>query len=246
MSVQLQERVEQIQPTATNGIVTNGHSPIPPLESGDRLSRVEFERRYHLHPKIKKAELIEGEVHVTSPVHVKKHAEPHFDLIGWLAVYRAATPGVRGSDNATVRLDLENEPQPDILLRLAPELGGKSYITDDDYLQGAPELIVEVAASSASYDMNKKKRIYARNGIREYIVAQAYEECVDWFVLRADGYEALQPDANGVIRSEVFPGLWLPTAAVWQGDLTKMLAVVHEGLASAEHTMYVKSLQEKV
>lgn len=245
MSVQLQERVEQVQSAATNGVVTNGHVLIPPLESGDRLSRVEFERRYHLHPKIKKAELIEGEVHVASPVHVKKHADPHFDLVTWAGVYRAATPGVKGSDNATVRLDLENEPQPDILLRLIPELGGKSYITDDDYLQGSPELIVEVAASSASYDMNKKKRIYARNGIREYIVAQAYEERVDWFVLRADGYEALQPDADGIIRSEVFPGLWLPAAAVWQGDLAKMLAVVQEGLASAEHAMFVKSLKEK-
>ena len=245
MSVQLQERVEQVQSAATNGVVTNGHVLIPPLESGDRLSRVEFERRYHLHPNIKKAELIEGEVYVASPVHVKKHADPHFDLIGWLAVYRAATPGVRGSDNATVRLDLENEPQPDILLRLIPELGGKAYITDDDYLEGAPELVVEVAASSASYDMNKKKRIYARNGIREYIVAQAYEQRVDWFVLRDSGYEALNPDATGVIHSEIFPGLWLPTAAVWQGDLAKMLAVVYEGLASAEHALYIKSLQEK-
>jgi Uma2 family endonuclease len=94
--------------------------------------------------------------------------------------------------------------------------------------------------------MNKKKRIYARNGIREYIVAQAYEERVDWFVLRADGYEALKADTNGIIRSEVFPGLWLPAAAVWQGDLAKMLAVVQEGLASAEHALYVKSLQEKL
>jgi len=144
---------------------------------------------------------------LASPGHVKKHADPHFDLIGWLAVYRAATPGVRGSDNATVRLDLENEPQPDILLRLIPELRGKAYLTDDDYLEGAPELVVEVAASSASYDMNKKKRIYDRNGIREYIVAQAYEQRVDWFVLRTEGYEALRPDANGIIHSEVFPGL---------------------------------------
>lgn len=93
-----------------------------------------------------------------------------------------------------MRLAGENEVQPDILLRLAQELGGKSYITDDDYLQGAPELIVEVAASSASYDMNKKKRIYARNGIREYIVAQAYKQRVDWFALRDSGYEVLQPE----------------------------------------------------
>ena len=245
MSVQLHERVEQTQSTAVHGLAANGHEAVPALESGDLLTRVEFERRYHLHPEIKKAELIEGEVYVASPVHVKKHGDPHFNLITWIGVYSASIPGVIGSDNATVRLDLENEPQPDILLRLLPEFGGKSYITEDDYLEGAPELIVEVAASSASYDMNKKKRMYARNGVREYVVAQAYEQRVDWFVLRADGYEALLPDANGVMHSEVFPGLWLPIDAVWQGDLRKMLAVLQEGLASAEHAAFIKILEQK-
>lgn len=242
MSVQLHE---QTQSTVSNGVGANGHAQIPSLESGDLLSRVEFERRYHLHPEIKKAELIEGEVYVASPVHVKKHGNPHFDLIGWLAVYRAATPGVVGSDNATIRLDLENEPQPDVLLRLEPDHGGQSYITEDDYLEGAPELIVEVVASSASYDMNKKKRMYARNGVREYLVAQAYEQRVDWFVLRAGGYEALEPDEQGVIRSEVFPGLWLATDAVWPGHLNKMLTVLRAGLASADHAAFLKLLEQK-
>jgi Uma2 family endonuclease len=222
------------------------YEAIPPLVSGDRLTRVEFERRYHLHPEIKKAELIDGEVYITPSAWVNAHRRLHFDLVAWAGVFRAATSGVIGSIRATVRLDGENEVQPDILLRLTLELGGKSYSTDDDYLQGAPELIIEVATNSASDVMNKKKWVYAHNGVREYMVVQADEQQVDWFVLRADGYEALQPDADGIIRSEVFPGLWLPTAAVWQGDLAKMLAVVQEGLASAEHALYVKSLQEKL
>lgn len=104
---------------------------------------------------------------------------------------------------------------------------------------------MEVAASSASYDMNKKKRMYAHNGVREYIVAQAYEQQVDWFVLRPGGYEALLPDANGVIHREVFPGLCLPIGAVWQGDLSKMLAVLQVGLASAEHAEFIKFLEQK-
>lgn len=242
MSLQLHEHAEQAPAPATNGAARNGYAPIPPLESGDLLTRVEFERRYHLHPKLKKAELVEGVVYVASPVHVTKHGNPHFNLITWTGVYSASTPGVVGSDNATVRLDLENEPQPDILLRLLPEFGGQSAVADDDYLEGAPELIIEVAASSASYDMNKKKRIYARNGVREYIVAQAYEQRVDWFVLRPSGYEALLPAADGVARSEVFPGLWLPVDAVWQGNLQQMLAVLQTGLASAEHAEFIKIL----
>lgn len=77
--------------------------PRPPaLENGDRLTRCEFERRYAARPDLRKAELIEGVVHVPSPVRAASYAEPHYSLIGWLAAYSAATPGVRGADNATV------------------------------------------------------------------------------------------------------------------------------------------------
>ncbi|GAB4409953.1 MAG: Uma2 family endonuclease [Anaerolineae bacterium] len=183
---------------------------------------------------------------MSSPIRYEQHANPHFYIIGWLATYLAATPGVRGGDNATVRLDLENEPQPDALLRLEPALGGQSTITEDDYLEGAPELIVEVAASSASYDLYDKRRAYARNGVREYIVAQTYEQRIDWFVLREGVYEMLQPDEQGLLRSEVFPGLWLQPAALWAGDLATMLAVLQEGLASPEHVAFVEQLKAKM
>lgn len=214
----------------------------PPLNSGDRLSRAEFERRYTAHPDIKKAELIEGVVYVSSPISYDKHADPHFNIITWLGVYRAATPGVKGGDNATLRLDLENEPQPDALLRLEPTLGGKSVVTDDDYLEGAPELIVEIAASSASYDLHDKRRAYARNGVQEYLVIQTYEQRLDWFALHDDGYRLLQPDEQGILRSQVFPGLWLQPAAFWSGDLAALLAVLQEGLASPEHAAFVEQL----
>lgn len=217
----------------------------PPLNSGDRLSRAEFERRYTAHPDIKKAELIEGVVYVSSPISYDKHADPHFNIITWLGVYRAATPGVKGGDNATLRLDLENEPQPDGLLRLEPTLGGKSVVTADDYLEGAPELIVEIAASSASYDLHDKRRAYARNGVQEYLVIQTYEQRLDWFALHDDGYRLLQPDEQGILRSQVFPGLWLQPAALWSGDLAALLAVLQEGLASPEHAAFVEQLQAK-
>lgn len=212
-------------------------SRTPPLNAGDRLSRAEFERRYQTHPEITKAELIEGVVHMPSPVHFALHSQPHVDMVTWLGLYRAVTPGVVGGDNATVHLDYENVVQPDALLRLEPALGGRSRVTEDDYLAGPPELVVEIAASSASYDMHDKRRVYARNGVQEYLVAQAYEQRVDWFVLREGVYEALQPDDEGVLRSEVFPGLWLPVDALWAGDLATMLAVLQQGLASPEHAV---------
>jgi Uma2 family endonuclease len=230
------------QPVRTQQNHTNDGPP--PLESGDQLTRAEFERRYTLHPEIKKAELIEGVVYVASLVRIRQHAKPHFNVITWLGAYGAATPGVSGGDNATVRLDLENEPQPDAMLYLEPEVGGHSQIDSDDYLAGSPELVIEIAASSAAYDMNIKRRVYARNGVPEYVVFQVYEQQVTWFVLREHGYEPLLPGDDGILRSEIFPGLWLDPAAFWAGDMLRVIAVAQAGIASPEHQTFVETVTQ--
>ena len=214
---------------------------LPPLENGDRLTRREFERRYRAMPQVKKAELIEGLVYMASPVRHRKHGQPHACIMGWLATYFAATPGVDLSDNATVRLDSDNEVQPDALLRI--ETGGQSRISDDDYIEGAPELIVEIAASSASYDLHEKLKVYRRNQVREYLVWQVYDRTFDWFRLHEGEYQHLQPDDGGIVRSEIFPGLWLPVSSLLDGDLARVLAVVGEGIASGEHQEFVRQLQ---
>src|SRR6266852_3000096 len=181
---------------------------ILPLENGDRLTRDEFERRYEAMPHLTKAELIEGVVYVPSPVRYRHHGAPHAHLITWLGQYAAGTPGVEVSDNSTVRLDLDNEPQPDALLLIDPTCGGQTRFSTDDYIEGSPELVAEVASSSVSYDLHAKLHVYRRNGVREYLVWRVLEQAIDWFVLRAGQYERLPVDANGLLRSEVFPGLW--------------------------------------
>lgn len=214
----------------------------PPLQAGDILSRAEFEHRYHAHPEIKKAELIEGTVYMPSPVRLTQHAQPHATIMGWLTVYRAATKGLLLGDNGTVRLDFENEVQPDAFLYLPEKTGGQARVSADDYLEGPPELIVEIAASSASYDMHQKKRVYARNGVKEYLVFQVYEQKVDWFVLREGVYQSLSPDAQGIWRSELFPGLWLDAAAFWNDDLPQLLQTLQQGLATPEHHTFAAQL----
>src|SRR5207245_957566 len=107
---------------------------IPPLEAGDKLTRDEFERRYDATPGLKKAELIEGVVHMPPPaVRWDYHASPHADLVAWLGYYRSATPGVQAGDNGSIRLDLENEPQPDAALVILPEYGGRVTKSSDGY-----------------------------------------------------------------------------------------------------------------
>ena len=215
----------------------------PPLESGDRLTRQEFEHRYYLMPENLKAELIEGVVYVASPVRANSHGRPHAKIMAWLTAYWVATPGVDVQDNATVRLDIDNEPQPDALLRIEPEVGGNSRISEDDYIEGAPELIAEIAASSASYDMNAKLNAYRRNGVQEYIVWQIYENRLDWFRLQEGRYVSFEPDAEGVIRSQFFPGLWLSVNALREGNLAEVLAVLQQGLQTAEHQAFAERLQ---
>lgn len=214
-------------------------STILPLEPGDRLTRAEFERRYEAMPHLIKAELIEGVVYMPSPVRQRRHGRPHAHLIAWLVQYEAGTPGVEVGDNSTARLDLDNEPQPDALLLIDPAHGGQARIGTDDYIEGAPELVAEVASSSASYDLHTKLHVYRRSGVREYIVWRVLEQAVDWFVLRDGQYERLLPGSDGVLRSEVFAGLWLDPAALLRGDIAAVLTAVQQGMARPEHGAFV-------
>lgn len=215
---------------------------LPPLQSGDRLTRPEFERRYTAMPQIQKAELIEGTVYMASPLRFEPHAEPHGDLMGWLWSYKIATPGVRMGDNPTVRLDLDNEPQPDALLMIDAACGGSAFIGADGYVEGAPELVAEVAASSVAIDLGDKKRAYRRNGVKEYIVWQVFDQKIDWYSLTQDDYLALEMNQPGVICSVVFPGLWLDITAMLVGDMARVLAVLQQGLASEAHQQFVEQL----
>jgi Uma2 family endonuclease len=217
----------------------------PPLESGDQLTRAEFERRYEAMPWVKKAELLEGVTFVASPVRNKVHAEPHAALITWAGVYRASTQNVYIADNGTLRLDPDNEPQPNAMLRIDQQAGGASWSSVEDHVEGAPELVIEVAASSVSYDLREKKRVYWRNGVREYLVWQIYDARVDWWELRDGEYQALEPDAEGVVKSGVFPGLWLHVTALIDDNMAQVLTTLQQGLASPEHGEFVAQLAAK-
>ncbi len=215
---------------------------IPPLQSGDRLTWPEFARRYDAMPSRLKAELIDGVVFMASPVSQRYHSNPHFNLIGWLSAYQARTKGVEGGDNATVRCDEDNVPQPDALLFIVPECGGQVRLDNDGYVVGAPEWAGEVAASSASLDLHEKLDVYRRFGVREYLVWRVFDRAIDWFVLRGGAYRALRSSPDGIYRSKTLPGLWLDPAALIDGNMPRVLEVVEQGIASPEHAAFVARL----
>jgi Uma2 family endonuclease len=216
---------------------------IPPLENGDKLTRYEFERRYNATPNLKKAELTEGIVYIMpAALRFRSHGQPHGWIIGWLVTYEAATSGVALGVEPSVRLDLDNEPQPDAVLLIEPEAGGQTRLSEDDYIEGAPELVVEIAASSAAIDLHGKKQAYRRNGVKEYIVWQVLDQKLTWFSLEQGEYLELVPDNEGILRSRVFPGLWLAATELLAGNMQGVLKVLQVGLQSAEHGDFIKKL----
>jgi len=206
---------------------------ILPLVAGDRLSRVEFERRYHAMPHVKKAELIEGVVYMPSPVNHRKHGEPHARVIRWLGRYADETPHIEISDNATVRLDMDNEPQPD----------AQMLISDEGFIEGAPELGVEISASSASYDLHDKKHAFRRNGVLEYLVWLTEDRRIVWWRLEGGAYVEIEPGDDGIMKSRAFPGLWLEPEALLAGEAKRVNSVVDAGIDSAEHAAFCAKLE---
>ena len=213
------------------------------LENGDRLTRAEFEHPYNTMPKVKKAELIEGIVYIASGLKFRNYSKPHTYIMEWLGIYEAATLGVELSDNATIRLDGDNELQPDVILRI--EVGGKSDISEDDYIEGAPELIVEIISRSDSSDLHSKHKVYCRNQVQEYLIWRVDEHQFDWFHLKDGDYVQFEPNPDGMICSQVFPGLWLDKSSLLAGDLASVLAGLRQGLATSEHQIFVQQLSSE-
>jgi Uma2 family endonuclease len=213
---------------------------IPPLENGDHLDQPTFHARYEAMPEDVRAELIGGIVFMSSPVR-RPHGRGTLLAGGWLLAYEEATPGTEGLENATVILGDAGEPQPDLCLRILPECGGRTR-DEDEYVTGPPELIVEIASSSESIDLHLKKNEYERAGVAEYLVVLLRRKEVRWFALVDGRYELILPDAEGILRSPSFPGLWLDPNALLGKSRPGVQAALARGLASPEHAAFVAQL----
>ncbi len=170
---------------------------VPRLECGDHLDQKTFHERYKAMPPGFRAELIGGIVIVPSPLR-PEYGEYHALIMGWLTTYWSVTPGTRARDNATAVLGDTSEPQPDGALVIDPECGGQTSISEAGYATGPPELIVEVASSSESIDLNAKRRDYEQAGVLEYVVVVLRQRAVRWFVLQEGQYQEVTADENGM------------------------------------------------
>lgn len=214
-----------------------------PLQPGDRLNAIEFRHRNERMPEGTKAELVEGIVYMAAAVKLD-HGQPHMFLGAWMTQYCFATPGVDYSDNVTHQLDEDNEPQPDLSLFIDPARGGQVSISDDGYLVGGPELIAEIAVSSVTTDRGPKRRVYERHGVREYIIWRVEENIIEWYALRGGTFELLPIGKDGVLRSKIFPGLWMDIEATLRRDGPEAMELLRQGLATHEHAKFVEKLRK--
>jgi Uma2 family endonuclease len=215
---------------------------IPSLVNGDRLTQIEFERRYHAAPEVKKAQLVEGIVFMPSPVRFPHHSAPHLKLGMWIGAYSVDTAGTAAGSDPTIRLDSDNEFQPDLAMCILPEAGGRSRFSDDGYVEGGPEIVAEVAASSAAIDMHAKRQVYRRNQVQEYLVWLTEESRIVWWSLTEGEYVELKPDNTGVIKSVVFPGLRLNVKAMLAGNFGAVISTLREGMATEDYRTFAASL----
>lgn len=223
--------------------VTTPAGRVIPFENGDHMDRTTFHELYRQTPEGLRAELIGGVVYLASPTS-SRHGRPHARAIMWLGGYADATPGTDVLDNTTTILNDESELQPDATLYILPEYGGRVTETDEGYLRGGPELVVEVALSSAAIDLHKKRLEYEQAGVREYVVALVEQKEVRWFARGRSGLSAMKP-RDGVFQSRVFPGLWLDPAALFDRAPRKLLDPLRAGLATPAHAAFVAKLAKR-
>jgi Uma2 family endonuclease len=226
----------------TTGTVRRPPPIVPPLNNGDRLTQPEFHRRYEAHSGKDKFELIGGIVYMSSPLR-KAHSDYDDELGFAFGLYRRATRGVEVLHNATAVLSFTSEPQPDLGLRIRPEYGGRSRDTEDGYIEGPPELLAEIAYSTQAIDLHQKKTDFQQAGVQEYLVLCIEEQQLHWFNFKAR--RPISPDAKGIYRSRIFPGLWIDGPALLARKSARVARVVQQGLRSSEHAAFVKRLQAK-
>jgi len=210
-----------------------------PIREGDRLDSSEFLRRWEAMPSLKRAELIDGVVFMPSPVSYP-NSDVHKKMCGFLWLYEELTAGCESAIECTWLMGLKDVPQPDLFLRILAECGGQSQVKDR-YATGAPEMVVEISASSLSRDLGVKLDLYLRVGVREYVTVLPQSKQVTWRYVSRGRYREIAPSEDGLLRSRTFPGLWLDPAALWNPKRSVRKAL-EQGTRSPEHATFVRRL----
>ena len=224
------------------------------LRDGERIPPDEFRRRCGVLEAVGvdfRVEYVNGVVRMMPPPNFAGHTHPIRVMQGLLSAYTRQTPGVIDYTESGVTLPVEEtsaDVSPDLCLVVQPGRGGQMSVDDAGYFVGPPELVVEVANSSLSYDLGEKRDLYEAAGVQEYLVHATRERRL--LMMRRDGdrFRTVMPDADGVLASRIFPGLVFDTAAIIADDIAAAEATLDRVMQSPEvaaaHQNLVASLAE--
>ncbi len=160
-------------------------------------------------------QLIDGDL-IMSPAPTSYHQLLSIRLSSMIQVYleKVGSKGICLYAPIDVKFDNENIFQPDLIYISAER---KDELFHDQIL-GAPDLVVEILSpSTAHYDLQQKKNLYERYGVKEYLIIDPLAKDSEVYVLKNEEFILYQKQRqNGTINLTTLPGL--------QIDLQKLFA----------------------
>ena len=162
----------------------------------------------------KRYEVLDGELAVT-PAPGLTHQAVSRNL-GYILHGYALTTGAGAVYYAPVDVLLAKTTivQPDLVFVAAARQG----ILTERAVEGAPDLAVEILSPSTSrQDRVTKAALYARLGVRFYWIVDPAARTLDEYALARDSYRLVALHSGAAVaRTELFPGLEIDLARVWE------------------------------
>jgi Uma2 family endonuclease len=171
-------------------------------------TRITYEELRQVPDDGKRHELVHGEVHV-APAPSTKHQLTLLHLVSSLDHYlNTNRTGLIFFAPFDVRLAADSAVQPDLIFISSARAG----IILDNYVDGAPDLVVEILSpSTAAYDRASKLALYAEMGVPWVWLPDPQVKTVE--ILKLEGKKYLVESilaCHQVLKSSLFHGWQIP------------------------------------
>jgi hypothetical protein len=145
--------------------------------------------------------------------------------------YRLFSPGWYVCVLAKVQLSPEEWEVPGLVAMV--NYGSKKQCeVRDEVFHGAPNFILDVFDSETDEDFRRRRDRFGKHGVQEYVVALDDNPVqLLWHRLDAGSYRLVEPDDDGVIRSQALPNFWLPWKSIQDRDWWTALGCIERGVS---------------
>ncbi len=104
----------------------------------------------------------------------------------------------------------------------------------DEVFHGPPNFILDVFDAAADENYLRRRDRFSRYGVHEYVaILNDDPKALAWHRLDAGGYRSVEPDDDGIFRSEALPNFWVPLNALRDRDWWTVLGCIERGVSRA-------------